>query len=93
MIYLIYAVLVAVKVKYKTSHMGSKTKKDALLVKVGQRIQEMRLEAGLRQEDLEDYGISWKHYQRIEAGTTNTTIRFLYKIAKAFKCNVCDLLP
>lgn len=68
-------------------------KRDPLLVKVGKKIQEMRLKADLRQEDLEDFGISWKHYQRIEAGTTNTTVQFLYKIAKAFKCQPKDLLP
>jgi len=68
-------------------------KRNPLLVKVGKNIQEMRIRADLRQEDLEDYGISWKHYQRIEAGTTNTTVQFLYKIAKAFKCHPRDLLP
>ncbi|PIR24689.1 MAG: transcriptional regulator [Deltaproteobacteria bacterium CG11_big_fil_rev_8_21_14_0_20_42_23] len=68
-------------------------KRDPLLVKVGKKIQEMRIEADLRQEDLEEYGISWKHCQRIEAGTTNTTVQFLYKIAKAFKCHPSDLLP
>ncbi len=52
-----------------------------------------RLKAGLKQEDLEEYGISWKHYQRIESGATNTTIKVLYKLAKAFKCRPGDLIP
>jgi DNA-binding XRE family transcriptional regulator len=49
--------------------------------------------AGLKQEDVEDFGVSWKHYQKVEAGTTNTTIRILYKLAKAFRCRPGDLLP
>jgi DNA-binding XRE family transcriptional regulator len=53
----------------------------------------MRLKAGLNQEDVENFGVSWKHYQKIEAGTTNTTLKVLYKLAKAFKCSSKDLLP
>lgn len=65
---------------------------DLLLRKIGQKIREHREKAGLTQEDLENYGVSWKHYQRIEAGTSNTTIKVLYKLAKAFKCHPKDFL-
>lgn len=57
------------------------------------RIRACRLKAGLRQEDVEPYGVSWKHYQKIESGMTNTTVKVLYKLAKAFKCNPKDFLP
>lgn len=74
--------------------MRSSAKSEAnLLRNVGKKIQSYRLKAGLRQEDLEDFGVSWKHYQKIESGQTNTTIRMLYKIAKALKCHPRDLLP
>ncbi len=68
-------------------------KKDKVLTKVGRNIRAQRLQAGLTQEDLDDHGVSVKHYQKIESGTTNTTIKMLYKIAKAFKCKASDLLP
>ena len=67
--------------------------KDLLLKKVGSRIRACRLKAGLTQEDVEDYGVGWKHYQRIETGQTNTTLKVLYKLAKAFKCHPRDFLP
>lgn len=67
--------------------------KDKLLQQVGERVRKARISAGLNQEDLEDHGISWKHYQRIETGITNTSIRVLYKLAKAFKCHPKDFLP
>ena len=73
--------------------MRSKTKPDKILKQVGLTIRACRLKAGLKQEDVENYGLSWKHYQKIEAGSTNTTIKVLYKLAKAFKCEVKDLLP
>lgn len=63
------------------------------LKKVGLMIREKRLAAGLRQDDVEYHNISWKHYQKIESGKTNTTIKMLYRLAKAFKCSVKDLLP
>ncbi len=68
-------------------------KRDQLLKRVGLQIRSCRVKAGLKQEDVEDFGVSWKHYQKVEAGTTNTTIRVLYKLAKAFKCDPKDFLP
>ena len=64
--------------------------KDKILEKVGRAIRKKRLEAGLRQEDVESFGVSWKHYQKIESGQTNTTIFVLYKLAKAFRCKPKD---
>lgn len=73
--------------------MRLKDQESRQLAKVGAHIRSLRQKAGLRQEDIEDYGVSWKHYQKIEAGTTNATIRILYKLARAFKCKAGDLLP
>lgn len=68
-------------------------KDEKLLKLVGAQIREWRLKADLKQEDVENFGVSWKHYQKIEAGSTNTTIKILYKLAKAFGCHPKDLLP
>lgn len=44
----------------------------------------LRKARGLRQEDMEKFGLSYKYYQRIEAGKVNVTLKTLEKIAKAF---------
>ena len=72
--------------------MSVRTKEEKLLVKVGQRIRDCRLRAGLRQEDVENFGVSWKHYQKIESGKTNTTLKILYNLATAFGCHPRDFL-
>lgn len=63
---------------------------EKILKKVGSKIREARIKANLTQEDIENFGVSWKHYQKIEAGATNTTIKVLYRLAKAFRCKVSD---
>lgn len=63
------------------------------LKQVGKSIRQKRLESGLTQEEVESFGVSWKHYQKIESGKTNTTIKVLYKLAKAFQCHPRDFLP
>lgn len=65
----------------------------ALLRRVGQHIRSLRESAKLKQEDVEGFGVSWKHYQKIESGATNTTIKVLYKLAHAFGCHPRELLP
>lgn len=55
-------------------------------VKLGRRIQKLRKDKGLRQEDMEDFGIAYKYYQRIEAPGSkpaNITMKTLLKIANA----------
>ena len=55
-----------------------------LPVLIGNRIREIRKKKGLRQEDMEGFGISYKYYQRIETGKTNVTLNTIEKIASAF---------
>jgi transcriptional regulator with XRE-family HTH domain len=58
---------------------------------LGRRLQEIRLGKGLRQQDLQDRGISYKYYQRIEEGKVNLTLRSLEKLASALEVSVLDL--
>ena len=68
-------------------------REDARILKnIGGNIRKMRHEVGLSQEDMQDYDISLRHYQRIECGQINPTALVLIKIAKAFKCDVKDFL-
>ncbi len=69
------------------------TVKDANFAKfLGKRLREIRMARGLRQEDMQERGISPKYYQRIEAGNVNLTLRSLEKIASALGVSVLDLL-
>lgn len=68
-------------------------REERALKELGKRIKELRAQLQLRQEDLEEFGISVKHYQDIEAGRVNPTYMTLLKLAKAFKCSLKDIVP
>ena len=58
-----------------------------------QRIVAARRECGLTQEDMMQFGLSLRQYQRIESGETeNITLVNLYRIAHAFKVPLSQLL-
>jgi transcriptional regulator with XRE-family HTH domain len=62
--------------------------------RLGKRIQELRKKRGLRKEDMEEFGISYKYYQRIESPGSypvNITLKTLLKIAHALEVEVSDL--
>lgn len=60
---------------------------------MGRNIQEARKAVGLRQVDVESkIGLSYRHYQRIEAGQINISIKTLYELARLFKTTASELL-
>lgn len=65
---------------------------DRFLRRLGKRIKELRIERGLTQEDMMDFGFAWRRYQRIEAGQQPITLRTAYRLARAFKVTVADLI-
>lgn len=65
---------------------------DSLAKLIGNRLKEIRKAKGLRQEDMEWLGISYKYYQRIEAGRANITLKTLEKVAIALGVNTRSLL-
>ena len=58
---------------------------------IGRRLRETRVAQGLRQQDMEGRGISYKYYQRIESGKVNLTLRSLEKLASALGIKIIDL--
>ena len=58
---------------------------------IGIRIKAFRKARGLRQEDMERLGLSYKYYQRIEAGKVNLTLKTIEKIAGALEVDSVDL--
>jgi len=57
------------------------------------RIKTIRKTKQLRQEDMENKGINYKYYQRIESGNANVTIKTLEKLADALEVSVVDFFP
>ncbi len=73
----------------------SSMEKSELLKKVGNRIQELRNEKGMKQVDLAakiQGDIDTTNISRIESGRTNPTIHTLYRIAVALEVSLIDLL-
>lgn len=61
--------------------------------KLRRKICLLRQEKGLTQEQMQDFELSLRQFQRIEAGqTVNITLSNLFKIAKAFGLTVSELL-
>lgn len=58
---------------------------------VGKRLREVRKRKGLKQEDMEAFGISYKYYQKIERGNANITLETLEKISAAFHMDPVEL--
>jgi transcriptional regulator with XRE-family HTH domain len=61
-------------------------------IAVGKRVQQLRLERHLTQEDMWDHGFVVRHYQRIEAGRS-VTLRTVWKLARAFDVPVREIFP
>lgn len=65
----------------------------AVLKELGRRVRRARLVAELTQEEAAaSAGIDYKHWQEIEAGRANPTMRTLVLVARAFRMRVWDLL-
>lgn len=68
------------------------TKQERLLSAFGDRLRQLRKDRNLRQLDMERLGLSYKYYQRLEAGQVNPTLLTLYKLALAFKVPISHLV-
>jgi transcriptional regulator with XRE-family HTH domain len=66
---------------------------EVVLRDLGNRLRYLRKIRKLRQLDVEDLGLSYKYYQRLEAGQVNPTLLTLHKLAVAFEVSIGDLLP
>ena len=63
------------------------------LIKLGERIKQIRLEKSMRQIDLADkVGIEDSALRRIEKGKVNSSIQMLRKIAKGLDIDVRELI-
>jgi len=58
---------------------------------LGVRLRELRLAKGLNQEDLENYGFSYRYYGKLERGLVNPTLETLTRISEIFEVSLSDL--
>ena len=65
---------------------------ESLLQDFGSRLRQMRKMRRLRQLDMTAFGLSYKYYQRIEAGQVNPTLLTMHRLASAFDVPIHDLL-
>jgi transcriptional regulator with XRE-family HTH domain len=56
------------------------------------RVRSLREARGLRQEDLENFGLSWKSVQKVEYGQTDPKASTLLKLCAAFEVTLPELL-
>ena len=59
--------------------------------RLGLRLKELRSAKGLRQEDLESLGFSYRYYGKIERGLVNVTIETLARLCEIFEVGLSDL--
>ena len=64
---------------------------DNLKKQLGYRLKELRLTKGLRQEDLENYGFSYRYYGKMERGLVNPTLETLEKLCSIFEISLSDM--
>jgi transcriptional regulator with XRE-family HTH domain len=60
--------------------------------RLADRVRALRTARKLRQEDLEDYDISWKSIQKLEYAATDPKVSTLLKLCRAFDMTLPELL-
>lgn len=59
--------------------------------KLGLRLKEIRTARGMRQEDMEAHGFSYRYYGRMERGLVNPTVETLLRLCDIFDITLVDL--
>lgn len=65
--------------------MGKSNDYEKFLKKLAGRIKELRLERGLTQEDMTQFGFNYRHYQKLESGTHSPSLETIFKLGKGFR--------
>jgi len=63
-----------------------------LFLAMARRVRRLRLERGLTQEDMADYGFALRQYQRIEAGFP-VTVTTLWRLGAVFQVPIRAMFP
>jgi len=65
--------------------------KENLKRQLGYRLKALRMAKGLKQEDLETWGFSYRYYGKMERGLVNPTIETLARLCEIFEIDLVDL--
>jgi transcriptional regulator with XRE-family HTH domain len=65
-------------------------KYDKLVERVAHNIARVRKSRGLTQEDMANFGFSYRHYQRVESGKHSPNLFTLFRLAASFKVDIAD---
>jgi len=58
----------------------------------GAAIRKIRLSKNMTLEDMQDFGFSAQHFQKLESGKKNFSFYTIYRIAKAWDMPLSDLI-
>jgi transcriptional regulator with XRE-family HTH domain len=65
--------------------------RELLKKRLGLRLKELRLAKGLKQEDLEGLGFSYRYYGKLERGMVNPTLETLGRLSEIFEITLSQL--
>ncbi len=65
---------------------------DKFKKKLGLRLKELRLARNMKQEQMEEFGFSYRYYGRVERGLVNPTIETLLRLCAIFEVSLDDLV-
>lgn len=65
---------------------------DKLLKRISQNIRTARESKGLTQEQMSELGFNYRHYQKLESGSYSPSLQTLYRVAKALKIELKQLI-
>lgn len=68
------------------------SKQEKFFKKFGAAVRKQRLSKKLTLEDMQDFGFSPQHFQKIESGKKAVSFYTVYRIAKTFKVCIDDLV-
>jgi len=64
----------------------------AFFKKFGAEVRKLRMAAELTLEDMQDYGFSSQHFQKVESGKKAVNLYTAHRIADSFKISLSKLL-
>jgi transcriptional regulator with XRE-family HTH domain len=72
--------------------MSRQAEYEKFLKKVAGNIKRYRMATKLTQMDMVNHGFNYRHYQRLESGSTGLNLFTLFRLSKLFNVNVSKLL-
>ena len=78
------------ELNYESMEHGKKY--EQLVARIAKNVKKVREKKAITQEEMVDYGFSYRHYQRIESGKHSFNLYTLYRLSEAFDVDVREFL-